>query len=122
MRKIVLAAVVLAMLTSCGEKKKEVIEEEFTTEKPVAEETKISRGEELIAASDCLACHKVDEKVVGPSYKEVAAKYTEKDVAMLTEKIIKGGQGVWGEVPMTPHPTVSSEDATEMVNYILTLK
>lgn len=122
MKKIVLAAVVLAMLTSCGEKKKEVTEEEFTTEKPVAEETKVSKGEELIAASDCLACHKVDEKVVGPSYKDVAAKYTEKDVTMLTEKIIKGGQGVWGEVPMTPHPALTTKDATEMVNYILTLK
>jgi cytochrome c len=51
----------------------------------------------------------------------VAAKYAEKDVAMLVDKIIKGGQGNWGEIPMTPHPGVSDADATEMVNYILSL-
>ncbi len=123
MKKIIFAVVLSTMLFSCGEKKKEVVEEDYMMEEPpVVEQPKVSRGEELIAASDCLACHKVEEKVVGPSYKEVAAKYTDKDEAMLVDKIIKGGQGVWGEVPMTPHPAVTNEDATEMVKYILSLK
>jgi cytochrome c len=94
------------------------VSEESATNGP---ETPFQKGADLIAASDCLSCHKVDEKVVGPSYKEVAAKYAEKDVAMLVDKIIKGGQGNWGEIPMTPHPGVSDADATEMVNYILSL-
>ncbi len=69
-----------------------------------------------------MACHKTDSKVVGPSYKDVALKYTTADIAMLAQTIIKGGSGNWGEVPMTPHPTLSEEDATEMVKYILSLK
>jgi cytochrome c len=122
MKRIIFAVVLSTVLFSCGKKEKEVVEEEYKIEETVLEESKISRGEELIAASDCLACHKVDEKVVGPSYKDVAAKYSDKDVILLVDKVINGGQGVWGEIPMTPHPAVSKEDATEMVNYILTLK
>lgn len=80
-------------------------------------------GEKLISLSDCLACHKVDEKLVGPAYKEVAQKYkfNDKNVDYLAEKIIKGGAGVWGQVPMTPHPDIKKEDAREMAKYILSL-
>jgi cytochrome c len=79
---------------------------------------------ELIAQSDCLTCHKIDEKLVGPSYKEVANKYAndEQTKTLLAEKIIKGGKGVWGEIPMTPHPQISEADAKIMVTYILSLK
>ena len=82
-----------------------------------------SRGKELIAQSDCLTCHKEQDKLIGPSYAEVAAKYeeTEANVKLLADKIISGGQGVWGQVPMTPHPNVSEEQAEEMVRYILSL-
>jgi len=78
----------------------------------------------LVGKSDCLTCHKVNDKLIGPSYKEVAAKYepTEENISMLASKIIKGGKGVWGEVPMTPHPQVSEEDAKAMVKYVLLLK
>jgi cytochrome c len=81
-------------------------------------------GLALIGKSDCLTCHKVTEKLIGPSYKEVAIKYAGADtaVAYLSHKIIAGGQGVWGTVPMTPHPTVSQADAEQMVKYILLLK
>lgn len=80
-------------------------------------------GEELIAKNDCLTCHKVDTKLIGPSYQEVAAKYTATDanINMLADKIVQGGAGNWGEIPMTPHPTVSTDDAKEMVKYILAL-
>lgn len=83
-----------------------------------------SKGAALISKSDCLTCHKVDMKVVGPAYKEVAAKYeaTDANIAMLADKIISGGSGHWGEVPMQAHPNVTKDDATEMVKYILSLK
>jgi cytochrome c len=80
---------------------------------------------ELIAKSDCLTCHKVDEKLTGPSYREVANKYASQApgiIPTLAEKIVKGGSGNWGEVPMLPHPTVSQADAEKMVKYILLLK
>ncbi|MBL0316715.1 MAG: c-type cytochrome [Flavobacteriales bacterium] len=78
----------------------------------------------LVAQSDCLTCHKVDEKLVGPPYRDVANKYenTEANVKLLAEKIVKGGTGVWGQVAMTPHPTVTPENAEKMVKYILLLK
>lgn len=82
------------------------------------------KGAELLSKSDCLGCHKEQDKLVGPSYKEVASKYeaTEANINLLADKIVKGGSGVWGQVPMTPHPALSQEDAKEMVNYILSLK
>jgi cytochrome c len=78
----------------------------------------------LIAGSDCLTCHKVDERITGPSYREVANKYeaTDANMEMLAGKIIKGGSGVWGQVPMTPHDSISVDDAKAMVKYILALK
>lgn len=82
-----------------------------------------AKGAQLIAASDCLGCHKEQEKLVGPAYKEVAAKYppTEENIDKLAKKVISGGSGVWGEVPMTPHPNLALADAKEMVKYILSL-
>jgi cytochrome c len=81
-----------------------------------------SKGEALMAAADCKTCHKADMKLVGPSFKDIANKYTEADIDKLADKIIKGGSGVWGDVPMTPHPAINPEDAKEMVKYILTQK
>ncbi|MEP0710762.1 c-type cytochrome [Algoriphagus sp.] len=82
------------------------------------------KGLEKVKASDCTSCHMVERKIVGPSYADVAAKYeaTEENIEMLAKKVIEGGVGVWGEVPMTPHPSVSIEDAKDMVAYILLLK
>jgi cytochrome c len=82
------------------------------------------KGLELIGKSDCLTCHKVSDKNIGPAYKDVAAKYenTDENVKMLAGKIIKGGQGVWGAIPMTPHTSLSEADAEQMVKYILLLK
>ncbi|HEY0054862.1 MAG TPA: c-type cytochrome [Pedobacter sp.] len=81
------------------------------------------KGAKLIAGSDCLACHKEKDKLVGPAYVEVAKKYkdTEADINYLAGKVIKGGAGVWGQVPMSPHPALSESDAREMVKYILSL-
>lgn len=81
-------------------------------------------GEKLINKSDCLGCHNKTNKIIGPAYVEVAKKYpaTEKNINMLADKIIKGGTGVWGNMPMTAHATLKKDDAKLMVKYILSLK
>jgi cytochrome c len=82
------------------------------------------KGLALIGQSDCLTCHKVSEKLTGPAYQDVANKYAGSDTAVkyLVSKIIKGGKGVWGTVPMTPHPLLAEADVEAMVKYILLLK
>ena len=81
-------------------------------------------GEDLLKKSGCTACHSNEKKVVGPAYKEVAAKYKGDAgaAAKLAEKVKKGGQGVWGPVPMPPNPAVSDADMKTMIAYILALK
>lgn len=81
-------------------------------------------GKALIEASDCRTCHQDAVKVIGPAYTEVAKKYpnTPANVKLLAGKVIAGGKGVWGEIPMTPHPNVSQSDAEAMVSYILSMK
>ncbi len=82
------------------------------------------KGLSLIAKSDCLTCHKIREALTGPAYGLVAAKYenTESNRNMLADKIISGGQGVWGQIPMVAHPNITKEDALAMVKYIMLLK
>jgi cytochrome c len=82
------------------------------------------KGLALVAKSNCLTCHKIDEKLIGPAYKDVANKYAGNDTAVthLAHKVIAGGKGVWGDVMMTPHPDLSEADAEQMVKYILLLK
>ncbi|MFB6455434.1 c-type cytochrome [Chitinophaga sp. Hz27] len=84
----------------------------------------MTKGQELMAQSDCKTCHKEEIKVVGPSFKDIAGKYPSNDenVDKLADKIIKGGSGNWGEVAMLPHTNISKDDAKEMVKYILSLK
>jgi len=83
-----------------------------------------TKGLTLIGAADCLTCHKIDETSTGPAYRDVANKYPndEATVNTLADKIIKGGSGNWGSVPMTPHDAISKDDAKAMVKYILLLK
>jgi cytochrome c len=79
---------------------------------------------ELAQQKNCLACHAPDKKVIGPSYKDVAAKYAgQKDAAdKLAQKIMKGGSGVWGPVPMPANPQVSDADAKKLAAWVLTVK
>jgi cytochrome c len=79
-------------------------------------------AEELLAANDCAACHQEKESIIGPSYTQIAERYTTNDIPLLTEKIIKGGKGNWGETPMTAHPGLSQAEAAEIINYILKIK
>ena len=83
----------------------------------------IAQGQTLLNASDCKTCHGVDNKIVGPAYKDVATKYdfTKANVATLANKVITGGAGNWGEIPMTAHPDISKPDAEKMVMYVLSL-
>ncbi|SFD99729.1 c-type cytochrome [Paracidovorax konjaci] len=78
----------------------------------------------LATAKNCMACHAVDKKLVGPSYKDVAAKYAgQKDaVDKLAAKIMKGGSGVWGPVPMPANAQVNEADAKKLAAWILTLQ
>lgn len=80
--------------------------------------------EALAKAKNCLACHAVDKKVLGPSYKDVAAKYAgQKDAAdKLAAKIIKGGVGVWGQIPMPANAQVNEAESKKLVAWILSLK
>jgi len=75
----------------------------------------------LAKKSNCMACHAVDKKVVGPSYQDVAKKYTaQKDAeAQLVAKVKGGGKGVWGEIPMPPNVTVKDDDIRTLVKWIL---
>lgn len=79
---------------------------------------------DLAQKKNCMACHTVDKKLIGPAFKDVAKKHAgEKDaVAKLSEKVRKGGSGVWGNIPMPPNPQVNEEEAKALVNWILTLK
>ena len=79
---------------------------------------------QLATAKNCMACHAIDKKLVGPSYKDVAAKYAgQKDAAdKLAVKVIKGSAGVWGPVPMPANAQVTPDEAKKLVAWILTQK
>ena len=79
---------------------------------------------QLATAKNCMACHAVDKKLVGPSYKDVGVKYAgQKDaVDKLTAKVMKGGSGVWGPVPMPANAQVNADEAKKLVNWILAQK
>jgi len=79
---------------------------------------------DLAQKKNCLACHNADKKVIGPAYKEVAAKYAgQKDAAdKLAQKILKGGSGVWGAVPMPANPQVNEAEAKQLATWVLSLK
>ncbi len=81
-------------------------------------------AEAMMKKDGCAACHSIDKKVIGPAYVDVAAKYKgDKDaLAKLTDKVKKGGVGVWGQIPMPPNAQVPEADIKELVTWILTLK
>ena len=81
----------------------------------------VQADEALAKAKNCMTCHQIDKKVVGPSYKDVAKTYTAADEAKLVDKVIKGGKGSWGEVPMPPNK-VTPEEASKLVKWILSQK
>ncbi|MCC6723426.1 MAG: c-type cytochrome [Saprospiraceae bacterium] len=132
MKKILILLAVAAMYAACSSNESApATDTEASAEKPksmVAEDITTNpdymKGKELIAKNDCLTCHKDHEKLVGPAYKDVAAKYASDPNAIegLAEKVMKGGTGVWGQVPMAAHPNLSKEDAVALVKYIMLIK
>ena len=79
---------------------------------------------DLAKAKNCMACHAVDKKMVGPAFKDIAAKYAgQKDAAAkLADKVIKGGTGVWGQIPMPANPQVTADEASTLVKWVLSQK
>ena len=132
MKKYFVSAALVALIAACGggtEKKEDATTTPAETPAApavtdVSENPDYKAGLALIAKSDCLTCHKVAEKLIGPAYQEVANKYAGQDtaIAYLSSKIIKGGSGVWGAVPMAAHPQLAEADVEQMVKYILLLK
>ena len=83
------------------------------------------KGFGLVKQNDCFTCHKIDEKNIGPSFISVSEKYkqvTMFDVEKLAAKIRSGGNGIWGEIPMTSHSNLSKNEAIQIVKYILLTK
>ncbi|MBB4805094.1 cytochrome c [Chryseobacterium defluvii] len=124
MRKIFLVGSLGLLFLSCSKKENTSVD---TTSSESSSASKPSvksdlSGAQIIETLDCTGCHTVNERMIGPSYQEIADKYSEKDIELLASKIIDGGSGVWGNVPMQPHSQVSKEEAKKMVEYILTLK
>ena len=83
-----------------------------------------SAQQELAKQKNCLACHAIDKKLVGPAYKDVAKKYeNDKDaVARLAKKVREGGVGVWGQIPMPANPQVNEAESVALVKWVLSLK
>jgi cytochrome c len=127
MKKYVVFAALCTAMVACGSNDGKKTGEEKPAENTSAGGPSAGaheKGLEMIGALDCTTCHKISEKNIGPAYTDVAKKYeaTDANIDLLAGKIIKGGSGNWGTVPMTPHPAVSVDSAKEMVRYILSLK
>jgi cytochrome c len=135
MKKLFAMLFTAAVIYSCGEGDKKSESEEIkpadtaaaTESQPAPAATGGVDAEKaltLIGSSDCMTCHAIDRKVIGPSYKDVAKKYedTKATEDTLVSKIKNGGSGNWGNVAMLPHPDLPEEDARIMVKYILSLK
>ncbi|MBT2623414.1 MULTISPECIES: c-type cytochrome [Chryseobacterium] len=123
MKKLFLTGCIGFLILSCSKKENTPVDASSSETSVVSEPAKTNlSGSQIIETLDCTGCHTVNERMIGPSYQEIADKYSEKDIEMLASKIIEGGSGAWGSVPMQPHPQVSKEDAKKMVEYILSQK
>lgn len=121
---ITMAAIVFA----CGSKTESNNTEDYgepkvSTEVTKVDENLIAQGAALVKQSDCNTCHHATNQIVGPSHTDVAKKYefTNENIQLVAERIIKGSTGVWGPVMMTPHPNLSQSDAEKMARYVLSL-
>jgi cytochrome c len=134
MKNIGIALCSVIILASCGDGDKTKTTDTAATADTMAAapapaepatDPEVAKGLDLAAKSDCFTCHKLNEASVGPSYAAVAAKYKSQMPAIadtLVGKILKGGSGNWGVVPMTPHPMLSKEDAKSIVAYVMSIQ
>ena len=79
-------------------------------------------SEQLVKQKNCTGCHSVDKKIVGPSFKQIAAKYKFLAEDNMHMTILNGSKGQWGSIPMPAHPQVSEKEAKTMIAWIMTLK
>jgi cytochrome c len=122
-------AILMAACGNSGETKTADNKDTTASTAPAATASS-DKGLELIGASDCTTCHRLHQAdksgaSIGPAYDQVANKYSpaaDTTVTRLVNKIISGGSGVWGTIPMTPHAALNTDDVKTMVNYILALK
>jgi cytochrome c len=137
MKKIITICLLTAGMYACNsgsnESKTDTKADEKTGEKTEVKETAkadptdspdFQKGLELVNNNDCKTCHKVDEKLIGPAFRDIANKYPNNPATLdtLAHKIIKGGQGNWGSIPMAAHDKLSVADATALAKYVLLLK
>lgn len=128
MKKLFIVLGIASLVYACGGEDKKADQPAAGTEKPAevpaAAAPSNDKGLELIGSNDCTTCHAIKEKKIGPAYLDVSKKYeaSEAIIDTLVSKVIHGGTGVWGNIPMTAHPNLSKEDAKEMIQYILSLK
>lgn len=124
MKKIILSlSTITLILAACGGSTTNDTTS-TSTSTAVPAKPAMSGGELLIVKSDCVGCHNKEERIIGPAYEEIAAKYeaNSENINALANKIINGSKGVWGAIPMTPHPKTTQDEAKQMVEYILSLK
>ncbi len=130
MKKFSVIITLAFFFVACGGNKTESTETGGDTKEPAKATTSVmdnpdyQKGLALVAKSDCFTCHKLREAATGPAYGDVALKYenTAANQEMLADKVMKGGSGVWGQIPMAAHPDLSKEDAIQMVKYVLLLR
>ena len=133
MKKLLIVFTLAAGIIACssgdsdkakGPNDKEEGKEEAAAVGTPSNDPEVDRGLALVGQSDCFTCHKVVDASQGPAYEAVAAKYPDNQAVIdsLAQKIIKGGAGNWGTIPMTEHPDISEADAKAMVKYVLSLK
>lgn len=135
MKKIILPIALFGILLACNSSSDTAASDETTKDtagtttaiavNDITQDPNYQKGLQIEAGSDCATCHKLNEKLVGPSFKDISVRYagaTEATVDTLANKVIQGGAGRWGQIPMTPHPNLSEEDARTVVKYVLLLK
>ena len=127
MKKIFVISVAWVAFMACNndtKTEKADAKKDAGTSTGITQNPDYQKGLDIIAKNDCLTCHKVDEAVTGPPYREVANKYAGVDTAesYLAHKIMNGGSGVWGQIPMVPHHNLTEDEARTLARYILLLK
>ncbi len=133
MKKLFVLSLVSLVAFSCSKKEETSISDENArrnaemaqqNQETAVTLTPAEEGRKLIEGADCRTCHKDNEKLIGPSYQEVAEKYekTPENISMLAERIINGSTGIWGPTPMTAHSGMSDETAKKMIEYVFSLK
>jgi len=134
MKKFFLIMTAVLFLASCGgggdkkgtETNKDTDEKKETPADDLSQNPDYQEGLAIVSKPEnlCLTCHKIEEKLTGPSYRDVANKYenNEESIAKLAKKVKEGGIGVWDEVPMPANAVITEEDAKKAVKYILLLR